>query len=66
MGDAPFGDPVQAGLAAHYRLTKRRENMRLIWLLTGDRLASRHLMLGVETLLALTLCLVVLRTVTHL
>lgn len=40
--------------------------MRLIVLLTGDRLGSRHLMLGVETLLALTLCLLVLRAVVQL
>lgn len=35
--------------------------MRLIVLLTGDRLGSRHLVLGVETLLAMTFCLLMLR-----
>jgi hypothetical protein len=34
--------------------------------LSADRLGSRHLMLGIETLLALTLCLVLARTVTLL
>lgn len=37
--------------------------MRLVWFLTGDRLGSRHLMPGIETLLALTLCLLVVRAV---
>jgi hypothetical protein len=46
---------------------KRREhNMRLITFLASDRLVSRQLMLGVETLLALTLCLLVVRAVTQL
>jgi hypothetical protein len=40
--------------------------MRLFWSLASDRLGSRHLMFGVETLLALTLCLLVLQTVTQL
>jgi hypothetical protein len=40
--------------------------MRLFFSLASDRLGSRHLMLGVETLLALTLCFLVLRTVTQL
>lgn len=39
--------------------------MRLLCLLTGDRLGSRRLMLGVETLLALTACLLLVRAVTH-
>ncbi len=39
--------------------------MRFFWISTGDRLGSRHLTLGVETLLALTLCLLVLRAVTQ-
>ena len=37
--------------------------MRVFALLTGNRLGSRHLMLGVETLLALALCLLVARGV---
>ena len=40
--------------------------MRLFLSLASDRLGSRHLMLGVETLLALTLCLLVAQTVTQL
>ena len=32
-------------------------------MLTGNRLGSRHLVFGVETLLALTLCLLVARAV---
>jgi hypothetical protein len=36
--------------------------MRLILFLTGERLGSRHLMLGVETALAMTLCLLLIRT----
>jgi hypothetical protein len=46
------------------KLRKRRENnMRVFALLTGNRLGSRHLVFGVETLLALTLCLLVARAV---
>lgn len=40
--------------------------MRLILFLTGERLGSRHLMLGVETALAMTLCLLIIRTVAQL
>ena len=39
--------------------------MRLFWSLASDRLGSRHLMLGAETLLALTVCLLVVRAVTQ-
>jgi hypothetical protein len=46
---------------------KRREhNMRLFLSLASVRLGSRHLMLGTETLLALTLCLSVVRLVMQL
>jgi hypothetical protein len=37
--------------------------MRVFALITGNRLGSRHLMLGVEMMLALTLCLLVARAV---
>ena len=37
--------------------------MRVLSLLIGNRLGSRQLMLGVETLLALTFCLLVARAV---
>jgi hypothetical protein len=37
--------------------------MRVLALLTGNRLGSRHLTLGVEMLLALTLVLLVARAV---
>jgi hypothetical protein len=40
--------------------------MRLFWFLAPDRLDSRHLMLGVEMLLALTLCWLVARTAIQL
>jgi hypothetical protein len=40
--------------------------MRLISFLASDRLVSRHLTLGIETLLALTLCLLVVRAVIQL
>jgi len=40
--------------------------MRLYSLLTTNRLGSRHFALGVETLLAYTLCMLVLRAVTQL
>jgi hypothetical protein len=40
--------------------------MRLFLLLTTTRLGSRHLVLGVETLLAMALCLLVVRAVTQL
>ncbi len=40
--------------------------MRLLFSLASNRIGSRHLMLGMETLLALTLCFLVLRTVTQL
>jgi hypothetical protein len=60
----PFSS-VKQRLSPHKE--KRREhNMRLFWSLASDRLGSRHLMFGVETLLALTLCLLVLQTVTQL
>ncbi len=39
--------------------------MRLFLSLASDRLGSRHLMLGAETLLALTVCLLVVRAVTQ-
>ena len=46
---------------------KRREHhMRLLFSLASDRFGSRHLMLGAETLLAMTVCLLVLRAVTQL
>jgi hypothetical protein len=40
--------------------------MRIILFLTGDRLGSRYLMLGVETMLAMTLCLLLIRTAAQL
>jgi hypothetical protein len=40
--------------------------MRLFLSLASARLGSRHLMLGAETLLALTVCLLVVRAVTQL
>ena len=40
--------------------------MRLFFSLASDRLGLRHLMLGAETLLALTVCLLVVRAVTQL
>jgi len=40
--------------------------MRLFLLFTTNRLGSRHLVLGVETLLAMTLCLLVVRAITQL
>jgi hypothetical protein len=40
--------------------------MRLFLSLASNRLGSRHLMLGTETLLALTLCLLVVRAVLQL
>ena len=39
--------------------------MRIFWSLTRDRFGSHHLALGAETLLALTLCLLVVRAVTQ-
>ena len=46
---------------------KRMEhNMRLFFSLASDRLGLRHLMLGAETLFALTVCLFVVRAVTQL
>jgi hypothetical protein len=39
------------------------DNMRVFALLTGNRLGSRHLVLGVEMMLALTLVLLVARAV---
>ena len=44
----------------------RKEQMRLYSLLTTNRLGSRHFALGVETLLAYTLCMLVLRAVAQL
>ena len=40
--------------------------MRILCFLTGDRVGARHVALGVETFLALTLCLLVVRAVTQL
>jgi len=40
--------------------------MRLFFSLASDRLGLRHLMLGAETLFALTVCLCVVRAVTQL
>jgi hypothetical protein len=40
--------------------------MRLFFSLASNLLGSRHVMLGVETLLALTLCLLVVSTVAQL
>jgi len=56
---------MRAGLAALTQTAERGENdMRLFWFLTGDRLGSRQLMFGIETVLALTLFLLVVRAVT--
>jgi hypothetical protein len=40
--------------------------MRLFFSLASDRLGSRLLVLGAETLLALTVCLLAVRAVTQL
>jgi hypothetical protein len=58
---------TQRAAEAHSRLrTKGKDTMRIILFLTGDRLGSRYLMLGVETLLAMTLCLLLIRTAAQL
>jgi hypothetical protein len=55
-----------SGVSVLRRKKRREHNMRLFLSLASARLGSRHLMFGVETLLALTLCLLVLSTVTQL
>jgi hypothetical protein len=40
--------------------------MRLLYLLAGARRDARYLMLGVETVLALSACLLLLRTLRRL
>lgn len=64
-----FSVPSDAhvGLAAHSRLRNEGENtMRIFLSLTRDRLGGAHLALGAETLLALTLCLLIVRAVTQI
>jgi hypothetical protein len=49
------------------RISDEREKpMRLLYLFAGYRLGSRHLMVGIETLLVLTLCLLLARAVISL
>ena len=52
-----------ARLASFVPTPNGGENVPLAWLFTADRSGSRHIVLTVETLLALTLCLLVIRTV---
>src|SRR6266566_5531244 len=63
------GSPDFLPVKSHFcpQQEKRREhNMRLFLSLASARLGSRHLMLGAETLLALTVCLLVVRAVAQL
>ena len=55
-----------SGVSVLRRKKRREHNMRLFLSLASARLGSRHLMLGAETLLALTVCLFVVRAVTQL
>ena len=55
---------MRSGLATSYsNCGNEGDNMRVFALLTGNRLGSHHLILAVETLMALTLVLLVARAV---
>jgi hypothetical protein len=54
--------PIHGGGGSTGPVDEGIDTMRLILFLTGERLGSRHLMLGVETALAMTLCLLLIRT----
>jgi hypothetical protein len=61
-----LGEPDADGARGSSLRQRTEENsMRLTGFFTAARLGSRHVALGVETALAMTLCLLVLRALTQ-
>ena len=61
----PWASPMRTGSRLFIEKANGGNSMRLTGFFTAARLGSRHVALGVETALAMTLCLLVLRALTQ-